>query len=136
MKKIKLNNSILAIFTTGICAFLLSIIWYSPILFGSIWEQYRNLPNPDIPGWTIIFAPFRELIVTFVLSFVITKLYLNNLLDTIKFVLLLWLGFHFVGMAGAILWDNMKWELGLIHCGDWLMKMLFMGLLLTRWQIK
>ena len=51
-------------------------------------------------------------------------------------MLLLWLAFQAVGMAGAILWDNMQWQLGAVHAGDWLMKMLFMGITLTLWKNK
>ena len=51
-------------------------------------------------------------------------------------MLLLWLAFQAVGMAGAILWDNMQWQLGAIHAGDWLMKMFFMGISFTLWQNK
>jgi hypothetical protein len=49
---------------------------------------------------------------------------------SVKLIFLLWLAFHAVGMAGAIIWDNMPLELGLVHAGDWLMKMLFMAIVL------
>ncbi len=122
-----------AVITTGMAAFILSIFWYSPILFGRIWEQYRHKPNPSIPEWTLAFAPLRELIASFVLAYCIVRLNLNNWRDATGLMLLLWLAFHAVGMAGAILWDNMQWELGAVHAGDWLMKMLFMGITLTVW---
>jgi len=130
-EKLKLNYWIVVI--TGVAAFFLSIIWYSPLFFGKIWEQYRNLPNPNIPQWTMAFAPLRELIASFVLAKLIIRLNITNWKETAKLMLLLWLAFHAVGMAGAILWDNMQWQLGAVHAGDWLMKMLFMGIVLTQW---
>jgi hypothetical protein len=39
-------------------------------------------------------------------------------------------------MAGAVLWDHMQWQLGAVHAGDWLMKMTFMGIVLTKWLNK
>lgn len=133
MKQEKLKLNYWAVVVTGVAAFFLSIIWYSPLFFGKFWEQYRNVPNPNIPQWTMAFVPLRELIASFVLAKLIVRLNVTNWKETAKLMLLLWLAFHAVGMAGAILWDNMQWQLGAIHAGDWLMKMLFMGIILTQW---
>ena len=130
-EKLKLNYWVVV--ATGVAAFFLSLIWYSPLLFGDIWERYRHSPNPAIPQWTLAFAPLRELIASFVLAFLIVRLNLKDWKATTRVMLLLWLAFHSVGMAGAILWDNMQWQLGIVHAGDWLMKMLFMGTVLTIW---
>ena len=132
--KTKLNYWV--VLATGLVAFSLSMIYYSPFLFGEIWEKYRHAPNPSIPQWTIILAPFRELIVSFVLAKLIVRLNITNWKSTTKLMLLLWLAFHAIGMIGAILWDNMQWELGAVHAGDWLMKMIFMGIILTIWLNK
>ncbi|MCB0511610.1 MAG: DUF1761 domain-containing protein [Bacteroidetes bacterium] len=130
-KTIKMNYW--AVLATGIMAFILSIIWYSPLIFGKIWEQYRNAPNPALPQWTMIFAPLRELIATFVLGILIIRINITDWKNAMKLMFILWLAFHAVGMAGAILWDNMQWKLGAVHAGDWLMKMLFIGIVLTIW---
>jgi hypothetical protein len=119
------------ILLTGFSAFLLSIVWYSPLGFGPIWEQYRNPPDPNMPQWTMFFAPLRELCAAYVLALLIIRLNLKDWKQTTRLMLLLWVAFHAVGMAGAILWDNMHWQLGAVHAGDWLMKMLFMGIILT-----
>lgn len=132
----KLKINYWAVVATGIAAFLLSILWYSPFMFGQIWEQYRHAPNPAIPQWTMAFAPLRELIVSYALALLVVRLNLKDWKATTKLMLLLWLAFHAVGMAGAILWDNMYWQLGIVHAGDWLMKMLFMGIVLTIWLNK
>ena len=124
------------IIATGLIAFVLSGIWYSPMVFGEIWETYRNPPNPEIHRWTMAFAPLRELIVAYVLAKLILLLNLSQYKDTLKLVFLLWISFHAVGMAGAVLWDHMQWQLGAVHAGDWLMKMTFMGIVLTKWLNK
>jgi hypothetical protein len=129
--KIKINYW--AVVATGLTAFFLSIIWYSPVLFGEIWERYRHAPNPDIPTWTMVFAPLRELLAAVVLGKLIVRLNLTDWKNTAQLMLLLWLAFHAVGMTGAVLWDNMQWQLGAVHAGDWLMKMLFIGIVLTIW---
>lgn len=75
-KNIKLNHW--AVIATGITAFLLSILWYSPLLFGEIWEQYRHAPNSAIPEWTMAFAPLREIIASYVLAKLIVLLKLKG----------------------------------------------------------
>jgi hypothetical protein len=132
--KIKLN--FIAILVTGITAFMLSILWYSPLMFGKIWELYRHPPNPSIPQWTMLFAPLREIIAAYVIALLIARLEIKDWKATASLMLLLWLAFQAIGMAGAILWDNMQWQLGAVHAGDWLMKMLFMGITLTLWKNK
>ena len=82
------------------------------------------------------FAPLRELIVAYVLAKLTLLLNLSQYKDTLKLVFLLWISFHAVGMVGAILWDHMQWQLGAVHAGDWLMKMTFMGIVLTKWLNK
>lgn len=133
-KKLTINYS--AVLTTGITAFLLSMLWYSPLLFGTIWEKYRNAPDPSIPKWTIAFAPVREIIAALAIEFLIISMALSNWRWTSGLMFLLWVAFHAVGMAGAIIWDNMQWQLGLVHAGDWLMKMQYMGIVLTIWLNK
>ncbi len=135
MKKVTQHNYWIII-ATGLIAFVLSGIWYSPIVFGEVWETYRNPPNPEIPKWTMAFAPLRELIVAYVLAELILLLNLAQYKNTLKLDFLLWISFHAVGMAGAILWDHMQWQLGAVHAGDWLMKMTFMGIVLTKWLNK
>jgi hypothetical protein len=133
MENGKLKINYLAVALTGIAAFLLSLVWYSPLLFGKIWELYRHRPNNAVPQWTLTFAPLREMIASFTIAWLIVQLNLIDWKVVLRLMLLLWVAFHEVGMAGAILWDNMQWQLGAVHAGDWLMKMLFMGVALTIW---
>ena len=131
-KTLKINY--VAVIATGFIAFILSLIWYSPLLFGKIWMEHRNSIPQSAPGWTMFFAPLRELIVSYVMAMLIVRLAIVNWKEALKLAFLLWLAFQAVGMAGAIIWDNMPLKLGSVHAGDWLMKMLFMAACLTMWQ--
>ncbi len=84
----------------------------------------------------MMFAPLRELIASYVLAFLILRLGIVHWISAVKLILMLWFAFHVVGMAGAIFWDHMAWQLGAVHAGDWLMKMLFMAVVLTAWHNK
>src|SRR5687768_258483 len=61
-----------AVIVTGIIAFILSLIWYSPFVFGKIWMELRHAPIQSSPSWTMIFAPLRELIASYVVALLIT----------------------------------------------------------------
>jgi len=140
-RKTSMNNkplpiSYTAVIVTGFVAFALSGIWYSPMVFGSIWMKYRSADISSFPKWTMMFAPLRELIASYVLALLITRLKLLNWKSSLQLILQLWFAFHAVGMAGAILWDNMAWQLGAVHAGDWLMKMVFMAVVLSIWHNK
>jgi hypothetical protein len=125
-----------AVVVTGFAAFILSGIWYSPMVFGPIWMKYRTIAPSEFPEWTMVFAPLRELIASYVIALLLMRLSLTTWKSAVKLILLLWFAFHAVGMAGAILWDHMAWQLGMVHAGDWLMKMLFMAVVLSMWHNK
>ena len=46
----------------------------------------------------------------------------------------LWVGFPFVLWTGAILWENTPWRLAALHAGDWLVKLLVVGVLVSAIQ--
>ena len=94
----------------------------------------RNAPVHPLPGWTFLFAPLREIITAFLLTHLIVRLGVNNWENALGLGFVLWFSFYFVQLTGAVMWDNLPWQLGLVHSGDWLMKMLFMSLLLNAWH--
>ena len=124
----------IAAVVTGVAAFVLSLLWYSPFLFGNIWLALRNAPVHPLPGWTFLLAPLREIISAFLLTHLIVRLGVNNWKNALGLGFVLWFSFYFVQLTGAVMWDNLPWQLGLVHSGDWLMKMLFMSLLLNAWH--
>jgi hypothetical protein len=123
-----------AVIATALMAFALSMLWYSPLLFGNIWMALRDAPVNPLPGWTFAFAPLREIITAILLAHLIVRLEVNSWRKALGLGLALWFAFYFVQLAGAILWDNRPWQLGLVHGGDWLMKMLFMSVVLSVWH--
>ena len=125
-----------AVVLTGLMAFALSLLWYSPLLFGNIWRALRDVPATPLPDWTFAFAPLREIITAFLLAYLIVRLRIMNWKSALGLGLGLWFAFYFVQLAGAVLWDNKPWQLGLVHGGDWLMKMLFMSVVLSVWHSK
>lgn len=125
-----------AVVVTGFSAFALSLVWYSPLLFGDVWLELTTTDPSAIPWWTMLVVPVRELIVAYVLAYLIVRLGVFDWRRAAGLGFGLWLAFHAVMMGGAVLWEDMPWLLGIVHAGDWLMKMLFMAVVLTLWHGK
>ena len=123
-----------AVVATGLLAFICSLVWYSPLLFGGVWMAHRGNAVSTTPAWTFVVAPLREIAVALVLAHLIVRLAITDVGRAMRLAVALWLAFHAVGMAGAVLWDNMPWQLGLVHGGDWLMKAVIMAAMLTVWH--
>ena len=126
--------SYLAVIVTGLLAFGLSLLWYSPLLFGDIWARFRNASTAGAPMWKFFVAPLRELITAAVVAFLVVRVKPKDWKRSLLLAFVLWFGFYAVQMAGAVIWDNMPWQLGSVHAGDWLMKMLFITLALSEYH--
>lgn len=123
----------LAVLIAAGMAFAASLLWYSPLAFGDIWMQHRDAAAVSAPSWTMLVAPLRELIVAVVLAHLMARLSITKWWNAASLGFALWLAFHAVQMAGAVIWDNMPLALGAVHAGDWLMKMLLMPTVLALW---
>ena len=127
------RKHVMAVVVTALSAFGLSLLWYSHLLVGDIWLRLSNADPSGMPLWKTLIAPFRELAAAGVLAYLIVRLGIIRVKSAAAFGLGMWFAFHAVQMAGAVIWDNMPWRLGAIHAGDWLIKMVFMAVVLTVW---
>ena len=130
------KTSYLAVVVSGLLAFGLSLVWYSPWLFGGVWQRFRDTSVASAPKWKFFIAPLREIITAAVLSFLIVRIKPENWKEGLLLGSVLWFGFYVVQLAGAVIWDNRPWQLSAVHGGDWLIKLLFMTTALSVYYIK
>ena len=108
-----------------VVAFIASSVWYSPLMFGREFTELSGVSASAHPIWLKIVC---ELIRTFVLAYVITRLVLllnvASSKDALRLGIWLWIGFPVILLTGSILWQNVPWMLAAIHAGDWLIKIL------------
>ncbi len=123
-----------AVVLTGLAAFALSLVWYSPPVFGGVWLELSGADAAAMPLWKMLVAPLREIISASVLAFLIVRLRLSDWRGGLGLGLGLWLAFYAVQLSGAVIFDDMPWKLGAVHGGDWLMKMAFMAVVLSLWH--
>jgi hypothetical protein len=74
-----------------------------------------------------------EVLRCLVLSAVVTglgvRVGVDTLLGGLLLGLVLWVGFPLVLWSGAVLHERTPWRLAAIHAGDWLLKLLALGVL-------
>jgi hypothetical protein len=123
-----------AIVLAGLTTFAFSLVWYSPLLFGSVWIDAKGADATAMPLWKFFVAPLRELITAWLLAWLIGRLGIESWKEATGLALVLWAAFYVVQLAGAVIWDGMPPVLGAVHAGDWLGKMLIMALILSGWR--
>lgn len=132
MSDLKVNPA--AIVVAGLTAFAFSLVWYSPLLFGSVWTDAQGAEATAMAPWKFFLAPLRELLTACFLAWLIGRLDIADWRSAAGLGVLLWLAFYVVQLAGAVIFDGMPPALGAVHAGDWLGKMLLMALILSAWR--
>lgn len=125
------RRKVLGIILAAVCAFAASSLWYSPVLFGRQFFALSGVAASATPdGLKIAAEMLRNLLLAFVIGTLLARQPGNSLRAALGLAAILWLGFPFTLLSGSVLWQNVPTELGLIHCGDWLLKILLMTLTL------
>jgi len=124
----------LALSVVVVVAFIASSLWYSPLLFGRRFLELSGLATAPSPNPA---KALCELFRTFVLAFVVAHLVLRlNIVEwkgALRLGLWLWIGFPVVLLTGSMLWQNVPWQLALIHSGDWLIKLILIPVTVVVW---
>lgn len=128
-----MRASIPAIVVAAVVAFAFSLVWYSPLLFGGVWEQAQGAEATAMPPWKFFVAPLRELVTAAFLAWLIGRMGIRRWQEAAIVGLVLWLAFYVVQLSGAVIFDGMSPWLGAVHAGDWLGKMLIMSIVLSLW---
>lgn len=123
-----------AVIVAAVTAFAFSLVWYSPLLFGSIWIEAKGAGATAMPAWKFFVAPLRELVTACLLAWLIGRLAIDDWRSAAALGFVLWLAFYVVQLAGAVIFDGMPPALGAVHAGDWLGKMLIMSVVVTVWR--
>jgi len=127
-----------AVVVAALAAFVMSSLYYSPLLLGNVWRAVDPGPTADMtPSITRVIGEIvRTLVITYVLARLIAHLGLGggNLKGAVRLALWLWFGFSAMMWVGAIMWEKTPWQIAAIHSGDWLLKTLLIALILSVWR--
>jgi Protein of unknown function (DUF1761) len=130
---LKINH--LAVFVAAIAAFVLSTIWY--IGFAKQRAELSAAPMAEVrkpQPVKMVLEIARNIILAYILAYLVTRLGISTWPAAMTFALLLWIGFPVLLLTGSVMWENVPWKLAAIHGGDWLLKLLAVIVILSRWR--
>lgn len=125
-----------AVVTAALTAFVMSSLYYSPLLLGSVWSAFDPGATAGMKPsiWMAAVEIFRTLVITYVLARVLALAGGGGWRSTVPLGLWLWFGFSAMMWAGAIMWEKTPWQVAAIHSGDWLLKTLLAAVVLGVWR--
>ena len=48
--------------------------------------------------------------------------------------LVVWIGFPVIILSGSMMWDNIPWEVAVVHAGDWFLKLIIIAVIVGLWR--
>ena len=125
-----------AVVVAALAAFLMSSLYYSPLLLGNVWLAV----DPGSAAGTtpsigkVLGEIVRTLVITFVLARLIGLLGASDWKGAVSLALWLWFGFSGMMWVGAIMWEKTPWQVAAIHSGDWLLKTILIAVIVGVWR--
>ena len=125
----------LAVVVAAVAAFFLSTVWY--IAFAKQRAELSSTPTVDIKRpqpVKMVIEIARNIVLASILAYLVARLGVVGWSATIQFGILMWIAFPVLLLVGSVMWENVPWKLASIHAGDWLLKILLMVIILSRWR--
>jgi hypothetical protein len=118
-----------------VAAFIVSSVWYSPLLFGKLFIALSGVaPSAGPNAGKVVGELVRTLILAYVLARLVVLLNVVDWKGALRLGVWLWIGFPVVLLSGSVMWQNVPWQLAAIHAGDWLVKILLIAVILGAWR--
>jgi hypothetical protein len=128
------NINFWAVLVCSIVGFVVSTAWYS--VFGKqmakLHKAYAGSQQPA--PWQIAVEFARSVTVAVVIAVLFNAIGTTDWLSGIGYVLLFWIGFPAVLLAGSVLWEKVPFKLAMFHAGDWLIKLFLFSFILSIWR--
>src|SRR5260370_29661766 len=125
-----------AVVVAALAAFLMSSLYYSPLLLGNVWIAV----DPGSAAGTtpsigrVLGEIVRTLVITVVVARLIALLGASDRKGAVMLALWLWFGFSGMMWVGAITWEGTPWQVAAIHSGDWLLKTILIAVIVGVWR--
>jgi hypothetical protein len=124
-----------AVLVAAATSLIASAVYY--IVLGKAWLTLRGI-DPDTArmepeAWQMAGQLARNLVVAFMLAYLLSRLGATTPTSALRMGLLVWLGFEAMAVVGSVLHEGYPRGLYLIHVGDALQVTLVMALILGAW---
>lgn len=127
--KRKPRINILIALGAALVAFFVSAIWYMAFsgILVMLSDAYVNSQNSPFL-WIMLIEFGRSFAVTLFLYYLVIRCGISNWWGAVKLGLFLWI-FPVAILLGSIVHENYSAGLAVIHAGDWLVKLLFIAVI-------
>jgi Protein of unknown function (DUF1761) len=124
----------LAIFAATVAAFVAGGAYYAAL--GQQLAQVSDAAaaGGQMPAWKMAVELVRCLVLATAVAGLVSLIGSGGLAHGLLLGLALWVGFPLVLWIGAVIHENAPWKLAVIHAGDWLVKLLLIGTIVSVWQ--
>lgn len=127
----------LAIAAAAVAAFLQGGLWYSPVMFGNIYAGLLTAsgkPLSPVPmHLSMAGEAIRCVVLAVCLATLMSWLRVSSLLGVLQLVLVLWVGFQAIALAGSVVHEGYDWRLYALHTSDALVKTLLIACVIYFW---
>ena len=131
----------IAVLVAAIAAFIVGMLWYSPVLFGSQWQKLMGFSEEELKKMkeksmapSMIIMMLSQLVMAFVLAHIIDVFGAFELTPALEVGFWLWLGFMATKNLGVVLWLGKSWNLYFLNAMYDLVTLLVMAAILGPWQ--
>jgi hypothetical protein len=124
----------LAVLVATIIAFVTGGAYYATLgdELAEVSEAAAAAEQP--PPWTLAVELLRCLILATVVAGLASQGEIDEWAGGLLLGAALWVGFPLVLWIGAVIHENAPTKLAVIHAGDWLVKLLAVGVIVSVWQ--
>lgn len=124
----------LAMLAATIAVFVVSSVYYV-MLSGRLAQLSPACADASSPRpWEIALELARSFVVAAVVAGLVAVIGIRDVPGAALLALALWIGFPVVLLSGAVIHEGVPWRLATIHTGDWLLKLLVIGVIVTVWR--
>ena len=121
----------LAIVVAAGAAFVASAVWYT--VFGKVMMELSRAADTGASVWTMLFVIAQSLIVAFMVAYFVSRVGISGFAGAAGLGALLWI-FPAAILLGSVVHEGVPLALAAIHAGDWLVKLLLIGVVVGVWR--
>ncbi len=126
--------NLLALLSATIMAFVIGGVYYAVLGDKLVELSSAKTVGQSMPPWKVLVELLRCLVLATVVAALVSIADLEVWTHGLGLGLVLWIGFPLVLWTGAMTHESTPWKLAAIHAGDWLVKLLAIGALLSAWE--
>jgi hypothetical protein len=125
------SMNFLAIVMAAGAAFVASLVWYT--VFGKAMMELSRAAGTGALVWTMLFVVAQSLIVALMVAYFVSRLGITGFASAASLGALLWI-FPAAILLGSVVHEGVPLALAAIHAGDWLVKLLLIGVVVGVWR--